>query len=96
MQLLSLPGSAANSWAAERLYKMTGYITAIDRPFNTVVIEVTMVGKSFTVGASLAHNAKLERGGHSAHLADYMVGDPVVVTWKHTEEGHLILSLTAK
>jgi hypothetical protein len=53
MQLLSLPGSAANSWAAERLYKMTGYITAIDRPFNTVVIEVTMVGKSLTVGAHL-------------------------------------------
>jgi hypothetical protein len=94
--VLALSGSAANSWAAERIYKMTGYITAIDRVFNTVVIEVPMVGKTFTVGGSLAPNVNLERGGHPAHLADYMVGDQVVVTWKHTVEGHLILSLTAK
>jgi hypothetical protein len=94
--VLALPGSAANSWAGERLYKMTGYITAIDLPFNTVVIEVPIAGKTFTVGGSLAPNAKLKRGGYSAHLADYMVGDQVVVMWKHTGEGHLILSLTAK
>jgi hypothetical protein len=93
---LALPGSAANSWAAEKLYKMTGSITAIDFEYRTVVIEVPMVGKSFTVGGPLAPNATLERGGHSAHLADYMAGDQVVVTWKHTEEGHLILSLVAK
>ena len=94
--VLALSGSAANSWAAERLYKMTGYITAIDQAHNTVVIEVPMVGKTFTVGGSLVSNATLERRGHSAHLADYMIGDLVVVIWKHTKEGHLLLSLTAK
>jgi hypothetical protein len=94
--VVALSWPAANSWAAERLYKMTGYITAIDREFNTVVIEVPMVGKSFTVGGPLAPNAKLEMSGHSADLADYMIGDLVVVTWKHTREGHLLLSLTAK
>jgi hypothetical protein len=94
--VLALLGSAVTSWAAERLYKMTGHITAIDQAHNTVVIEVPMVGKSFTVGGSLAPNAKLERGGHSAYLADYMIGDLVVVIWKHTKEGHLLLSLTAK
>jgi hypothetical protein len=94
--VLALPCFAANSWAAERIYKMTGYIAAIDRAFNTVVIEVPMAGKTFTVGGPLAPDAKLKRGGHSADLADYLVGDQVVVTWKHTKEGHLILSLTAK
>lgn len=94
--VLALPGSAADSWAAEELYKMTGYITAIDHDYHTVVIEVPMVGKTFTVGGPLAPNAKLERGGHSVHLTDYMAGDQVVVTWKHTPNGHLILSLVAK
>jgi hypothetical protein len=94
--VFALLGSAVTSWAAERLYKMTGYITAVDRAYSTVVIEVPMVGKTFTVGGPLASNAKLERGGHSVHLADYMIGDLVVVIWKHTEEGHLLLSLTAK
>jgi hypothetical protein len=94
--VLVLPCFAADSLAGERLYKMTGPITAIDRASQTVVIEVPMVEKIFTVGGSLAPNAKLEKGAHPAHLADYMVGDQVVVTWKHTEDGHLILSLTEK
>ena len=94
--VLAILGSAVTSWAAERLYKMTGHITAIDQAYKTVVIEVPMVGKIFTVGGSLAPNAKLERGGHSVHLADYTIGDLVVVIWKHTNEGHLLLSLTAK
>jgi hypothetical protein len=94
--VLALLGSAVTSWAAERLYKMTGHITAIDQAHKTAVIEVPMVGKSFTVGGPLAPNAKLERGGQSVHLAEYRIGDLVVVIWKHTAEGHLLLSLTAK
>jgi hypothetical protein len=84
------------SGAGERLYKMTGDITAIDLKYHTVVIEVPMVEKTFTVGGSLAPEVVLQKGGHSVGLADFQVGDQVVVTWEHTNEGHLILSLTAK
>jgi hypothetical protein len=52
--VLVLPSFAADSLAGERLYKMTGPITAIDRTGQTVVIEVPMVGKTFTVAASLS------------------------------------------
>jgi hypothetical protein len=94
--VLLLSFSAANSWAGVKLYKMTGEITAIDLEYRTVVIEVPMVGKTFTVGGALAPEVVLEKGGHSVGLGDFQVGDQVVVTWKHTDEGHLILSLTAK
>ena len=88
--------SAANSWAGVKLYKMTGEITAIDVEYHTVVIEVPMVGKTFTIGGPLSPDAVLERGGQSADLTDFLVGDQVVVTWTQTDEGHLILSLTKK
>ena len=48
--VLSLFFSAVNCWANEKLYKMTGSVAAIDREHNTVVVEVPMVGKTFTVG----------------------------------------------
>jgi hypothetical protein len=95
VMVLGLLGSASISWAAEERYKMTGYITAIDCAYNTVVIEVPMVGKT-TVGGPLASGAVLESRGHSVGLGDFQVGDQVVVTWKHTDKGHLILSLTTR
>jgi hypothetical protein len=94
--VLSLLFSVANSRAGEKIYKMTGNIAAIDQAYNTVVIEVPIRGKTFTVGGSLAPNAVLEKSGQSVHLADFLAGDRVVVTWRQTESGHLILSLTAK
>ena len=82
--------------SGEDAYKMTGEITAIDLKYHTVVIEVQMVGKTFTVGGPRSPEVVLEKGGHSVGLGDFQVGDQVVVTWTHTDEGHLILSLTAK
>jgi hypothetical protein len=84
------------SVAGEELYKMTGHITAIDLEYRTVVIEVPMVGKTFTVGGPLASGAVLKRGDVSVDLRDLQVGDQVVVTWRSTPEGHLILSLAGE
>jgi hypothetical protein len=92
--VFSLALFGAQSWASERIYQMTGDITAIDIEYNTVVIEVPMGGKTFTVGGPLSSRAVLERGGQSAALADFQVGDRVTVKWEAAGQGHLILSLS--
>ena len=88
--------SGAQCWAGERKYKMTGDITAIDLTHNTVVIEVPLAGKMFTVGGPLSSKAILKKGGQSVGLADFRVGDRVIVIWESIEQGHLILSLKAR
>jgi hypothetical protein len=75
------------SVAGEELYKMTGHITAIDLEYRTVVIEVPMVGKPFTVGGPLASRAVLKKGDISVDLGDLQVGDQVVVTWRFHTRG---------
>ena len=94
--IFSLSFSGAQSWAGGKKYKMTGDITAIDLAHNTVVIEVPLAGKMFTVGGPLSSKAVLKKGGQSVGLADFRVGDRVIVIWEATEQGHLILSLKAR
>lgn len=94
--IFSLSFSVAQSSADERIYKMVGDITAIDLTYNTVVVEVPLVGKTFTVGGPLSFKAELRKGGQSVDLTDFQVGDRVVVKWEATEKGHLILFLKAK
>ncbi|MBW1691373.1 MAG: hypothetical protein JRI71_11520 [Deltaproteobacteria bacterium] len=95
-----LSSFAAQSWADKGVVKMVGEITAIDLTHRTVVVEVP-VGKAvfgeqlFTVGGPLSHDAELKRGGRSAKLEDFHIGDRVTVLWKTIETGHLILSLKA-
>jgi len=86
----------ARSWASESIYQMTGDITAIELEYNTVVIEVPMVGKTFTVGGPLSWKAILKKGHQVVGLSTFQVGDRVKVKWEATEKGHVILSLTDK
>jgi hypothetical protein len=90
---LCLPGRQC--LGGEKVHKMTGEIAAIDLAYNTVVVEVPMGERVFTVGGPLSPEAILHRGGQSADLADFHRGDRVSVTWEATERGHLILSLEA-
>jgi len=94
--IFSLSFSIPQSSADERLYRMVGDITAIDLDYNTVVIEVPLEGKLFTVGGPLSHDAILKKGNLSVDLVDFMAGDRVTVEWKPIEQGHLILLLQAK
>jgi len=71
-------------------------ITAIDLEFNTVVVEVPLAGKSFTVGGPLSPEASLKKGGRTIDLSDFQVRDRVIIKWKAAEKGHIILAITAK
>lgn len=94
--IFSLSSYGAHCWAGERIYEMPGDITAIDLGFNTVVVEVPIAGKSFTVGGPLSPDASLKRGGRTIRLSDFRVGDRVIIKWNATEKGHIILALNAK
>jgi ABC-type Fe3+-hydroxamate transport system substrate-binding protein len=88
--------SGSESMAAEKVFKMAGEIAAIDLDHNTVIVEVPVGERLFTVGGPLSPEAVLKRGGQSVGLADFRTGDRVTVTWEATERGHLILSLKAR
>ncbi len=84
------------SWAGEKKYRMRGEIKAIDLRCRTAVIEVPVKDKIFTVGGPLTSKAVLKRGGQPVGLADFQVGDRVIVIWESTKKGHVILSINAK
>ncbi|NVM20200.1 MAG: hypothetical protein HWN68_00280 [Desulfobacterales bacterium] len=78
------------SAGGEKMYRMRGEISAIEPAHDTVVIEVPLKGRMFTVGGPLSKDAVLERGGQPAGLSDFVVGDRVAVKWRATEKGHII------
>jgi hypothetical protein len=77
-------------------YIMTGKISAIDEFAKTVVIEVPLASKMFTVAGPLAEDAKLSKNNQMASLSDFMVGESVSVKWHSTPEGHVIDRLVSK
>ena len=77
-------------------YLMTGKISAIDQAYDTIVIEVPMVSKTFTVGGPLATDAELVKNNQTAGLNDFNVGEQVTVKWHSTPQGHVIDRLVAK
>lgn len=77
-------------------YLMTGKISAIDLAYDTIVIEVPMVSKTFTVGGPLAEDAELVKNNQTAALNDFNVGQQVTVKWHSTPQGHVIDRLVAK
>jgi len=94
--VFSLYFSGTRCWAGEKKYLMGGEITAIDLDYKTVVIEVPIGERMFTVGGPLSSEAVLKRGGLLVDLVNFQVGDRVTVEWKVSEQGHLILVLKAK
>ena len=93
--IFSLGLLCSQAWAKDRVYEMSGKISAIDLKYNTVVVEVPEKGKTLTVGGDLIPETVLRRAAKAANLADFKVGDQVLVKWKVTETGILILSLKA-
>lgn len=94
--LLVLYLFGTQSTAGEKIYQMRGEITAIESVHNTVVIEVPMGKRMFTVAGPLSSEAVLKRGERVVGLTDFVVGDEVTVKWRATEKGHVIEMLKGK
>ena len=94
--ILSLSFSVTQSRAGEKIYRMSGEITAIDLRHNTVVVEVPLGDKPCTVAGPLSSKAVLKKDGKSVVLADFRRGDRVLVKWKVTEQGHVVLLLECR
>lgn len=94
--MLFLSFSPSQSLADQKIYKMGGEITAIDLGHNTVIVEVPLGEELYTVGGPLSSDAVLKKGGQAVGLADFRRGDQVIVKWKVTEQGHVILELKSK
>lgn len=77
-------------------YKMAGEITAINLNHRTVVIEVPMDKKKFTVAGPLVKGARLTRNSQKARLSDFKVGEKVFVRWHSSDEGHKIDRITLR
>jgi hypothetical protein len=77
-------GQAPNS------YKMTGKIRGIDLIHQTIVIDVPLGSRMFTVGGPLAPAAKLTQNGQPAKLKDFSVNEQVTVIFHSSDQGHLI------
>ena len=89
--IFSLCLLGVESIAAENEYKMGGEITAIEKDYNTVVIEVLLGNdRLFTVGGPLSEGAVLKKDGQTVSLSSFAVGDKVTVLWRATEKGHII------
>ena len=74
--------------AAEMKYAMRGHIAAIDMAHSTVVIEVPIGKKSFTVGGPLDPRAVLQKGERPAELDVVLPDGPLPV--ERVESHHLV------
>lgn len=92
--VLYLGGTAA--LAAEKSYTMVGKITAIELASNTVVVDVPLAHRIFTVAGPLSAHPVLRIGHKRAKLDDFKVGNRVTVHWKATVDGHLVTGLIEK
>jgi hypothetical protein len=82
--------------AATRIASVTGTITALEPAVQTVVVEFPQRAQKFTVGGPLSPKAVVKKGGKTARLEDFHVGDQVRVSWIHTANGHEITHLEAR
>ena len=94
--IFSFSFSGTACLAGGKIYEMGGEITAIDLEHNTVVVEVPLGERLYTVGGPLSSKAVLKKDGKLAVLADFRRGDRVVVKWKVTAQGHVALLLKSR
>ena len=92
---LAVAAATCPALAGEKAYLMKGKVAAVDLSFHTIVIEVPLGQKRFTVGGPLSPDAVLTRSGRPAKLGDYQVGEWVSVVWHPTPAGHVIDKLEA-
>ena len=82
---------------ADKVYVMTGTLSAVDLDCNTAVVKVPLTnGKIFVVAGRLSPHVVLKKGSTEVSLGDFHPGEKVTVKWRSTVNGHQILALIAR
>jgi hypothetical protein len=87
--------SCTQGIADEGVCRATGRIETIDPASSVVAVEVLMGDTYCTIGGRICSGAVLKRGGEPAALADFSVGDQVLIEWKHSNTECMIQGLEA-
>ena len=81
--------------ADDGVCRATGKIETIDTARSVVAVEVLMGDTYCTIGGMICSGAVLKKGGEPAALADFAVGDQVLIEWKHSNKECIIQALEA-
>jgi L,D-transpeptidase ErfK/SrfK len=80
---------------AQALTVRHGELVGLEIGRRTLTVEVPSGNQLLTVGGSLSHDAVLRARGGKTTLEAFSLGDIVIVGWKRTSKGPLIVSLQA-
>jgi hypothetical protein len=70
-----------------------GKITTIDPNLHRIYVKIPFGYRHFIVMGHINANTVFVKDGHAAKLSDFSEGEPVVVQWRETENGQLIVSI---
>ncbi len=92
--LLMLQGAAALAANEGRVEGTSGTVVAVTEGTKTVVIQSTLKGKPWIVGAVVTDSTKF--GGKAKALKDIKAGDKVTMQWVRQAEGDIARSITLR
>ncbi len=91
---LALNSAAALAAADGRVQAASGTVVAITEGSRTIVIQSTLEGKPWIVGAEVTDDTKF--AGKAKELKDLKPGDMVTMQWVRQEHGDLARSITVR
>lgn len=92
--MLALQGTAALAAQEGVVQAATGTVVAVTEASKTLVIESSLGGKPWIVGAEVADNTKFE--GKAKGLKDLKAGDKVTIRFVVGEHGAVARSVTTR
>jgi len=96
MMLLALALAGGTALAAEeaKVQAASGTVVDVVEGSQTIVVESTLDGKPWTIGARATDQTKF--GGKAKNLRDVKAGDRVTIQFAVGETGAVLRSLTAR
>jgi len=91
---LALQAAAGLAAGESKLQAASGTVVAVTEGSKTIVIQSTLEGKPWIVGAEVADDTEFE--GKAKELKDLKPGDTVTMRWVRQEHGALARSITVR
>ncbi len=91
---LALQAAAGLAAGEGKVQAASGTVVAVTEGSKTIVIQSTLEGKPWIVGAEVADDTKF--AGKAKELKDLKPGDTVTMQWVRQEHGALARSITVR